>query len=590
MRILDVSINHFRGIEEFYYQFSENDNVICIIGKNDSGKTTFLKAIEWLFSPSPTLPVAVSDFFQNDTSNDIHIEATFTDLPEDFILPDKYGRYLTEPGLKRQPEPPSTQYFGNLKIENTADIMVGGRNWKEIDTYREPENPSRLCLRAKLSISETLEPEWSITSDAQEPTIFKTADRKKLSVSAVGLECRKDLTWGQTSVLRKYYIGDNIRSALKQISTKAIQSVSMQDDPAAHEFNDSIVNLPKVFAKFGFNISGKLSNQLDLRNTDSSISLYEGSVSLSSRGLGSQRLASIALNLETKENCALVLIDEIETSLEPFRIRNLIYQLRSRVLNNGQVFFTTHSPVVLDSCKPNEIYIMKSSPCKEKLFSLSNACDTEDKNKLEIFFRTNKKSLLARKIIVCEGMTEIGLVEAIEEHYLHRNDMSLAYYGIDYVNAGGENNIPRIVRVLRKLGYIICVFMDADKTRPLKEVEELNESSILVLAPDDKYCIEQQIFNDAPDIFIDKLCTHLENYSLVDSSVISTLRNTINATKDRMVLGNLANQHKVFKNYGNAEILFPLLLDSFEQQPKNTRFESNVSEFIKWATNEDSLY
>ena len=196
MKVLDITINHFRGIEQFYHQFSETDNVICIIGKNDSGKTTILKAIEWLFSPSHTLTVSVSDFFQNNTSEDINIEATFTDFPEDFILPDKYGRYLTEPGLKRQPEPPSTQYLGNHKIENTSDIMVGGRNRKEIDTYREPENPSRLCLRAKLTISETLEPEWFITSDAQEPTIFKTTDRRKLVVSAVGLECRKDLSLG----------------------------------------------------------------------------------------------------------------------------------------------------------------------------------------------------------------------------------------------------------------------------------------------------------------------------------------------------------------------------------------------------------
>ena len=591
MRILDITITHFRGIERFYYQFSETDNFICIIGKNDSGKTTILKAIEWLFSPLNTLTVSASDFNKNDTSRNIVIEATFTDFPEDFILPDKYGRYLTEPGEKRQPEPPSAQYEGNLKIENTADIIVGGRNRKEIDTYREPENPGRLCLRAKLSISETIDPEWSIVSDAQEPTVFKVSDRRKLAVSAVGIECRKDLSWGQSSILRRYYVGDNIRSALKQLSTKAMQSISMKDDPESVAFNNSLSELPQIFTKFGLSLSGELSNQLDLRNADSSITLYEGPVSLASRGLGSQRLASIALNLESKENGALVLIDEIETSLEPFRIRNLVYQLRNRVEKNGQVFFTTHSPVVLDSCKPNEIYLMQSFSDKKKLFSLNLACDAEDRNKLEIFFRTNKKSLLARKIIVCEGMTEIGLVKSIEEYYLHREDTNLAYYGVDYVNAGGENNIPRIIRMLKKLGYIICVFMDADKPEPLKDVVELNQedSSILVLTPNDKKCIEQQIFIDAPDAFIDGLCTYLEEYSLVDRAVISTLKNAIESKRDRVLLGNLVNQHAVFKKYGNAEILFPLLLATFEQHCK-TRFELNVSKFIKWVKDEDSLY
>ena len=366
----------------------------------------------------------------------------------------------------------------------------------------------------------------------------------------------------------------------------------MKDDPTSIAFNNSLTELPKIFSKYGLSLAGELSNQLDLRNTDSSITLYEASVSLASRGLGSQRLASIALNLECKENGALVLIDEIETSLEPFRIRNLIYQLRKRVKNNGQVFFTTHSPVALDSCKSNEVFIMQSSLSKEKLFSFDHACNTEEMNKLEIFFRTNRKSLLARKIIVCEGMTEIGLVKAIEEHYLHRDDMSLAYYGVDYGDAGGANNIPRIVRVLKKLGYIICVFMDADKPGPLNEVKALNleDSSILVLTPDDQYCIEQQIFIDAPDIFIDNLCTYLKEYSIVDKSVISTLKNVIESSKDSEKLGTLANQHNVFKKYGNAEILFALLLDSLEEQRKDTRLESNIFEFIKWVKNEDSLY
>lgn len=73
MRILDININNFRGIEHFYHQFSESDNVICIIGRNDSGKTSILKAIEWLFYPSNSLNASISDFYNNDTTKDIII-------------------------------------------------------------------------------------------------------------------------------------------------------------------------------------------------------------------------------------------------------------------------------------------------------------------------------------------------------------------------------------------------------------------------------------------------------------------------------------------------------------------------------------
>ena len=122
-------------------------------------------------------------------------------------------------------------------------------------------NPNRFCLRARLTVSETLEPEWTIVSDAQEPSFFRMADRRILSVSSVGLECRKDLSWGQSSILRKYYKGDNLRSDLKQLSTKALQYASINDDSISESFNSSLEELPSLFNKFGLELLGKLSNR-----------------------------------------------------------------------------------------------------------------------------------------------------------------------------------------------------------------------------------------------------------------------------------------------------------------------------------------
>lgn len=593
MRILDININHFRGIDHFFHLFSELDNVICIIGKNDSGKTSLLKALEWLFYPSNSLSVSISDFYKCDTTKNIIIEATFTDFPEDFILPDKYGRYLTEPGLKKQPEPPSPpKYLGKTKIMNTADVIVGGRNKKEIETYREPENPNRLCLRARLTISESLEPEWTIISDAQEPSFFRVTDRRVLSVSSVGLECRKDLSWGQSSILRKYYQGDNLRSDLKQLSTKALQYVSIDDDAISKSFCDSLEGLPSVFTKFGLKLSGELSNHLDLRNTDSSISLYEGDVSLSARGLGSQRLASIALNLEIKEESAVVLVDEIETSLEPFRIRNLIIQLRNRVKKDGQVIFTTHSPIVLDSCLPNELFIMQNISSGKGLYSVGEICTNHD---LEKNFRRNTKCLLSRRIIVCEGNTEIEFVKSIESYYLCNDNKNLACYGIDYIDAHGGDSAPQIALILNQLGYSVCVLMDSDKSTALDEMTGVQSKApgITFITMENGNCIEQQIINDAPEVFLRNLPKHFDELNL-DSSSISRFQTLCSATElNRFEIGEKAKEKNgLFKAFGNGEILFPVLFEQLEssEESRKTHFYSVITGLKEWMEDESELY
>jgi hypothetical protein len=153
------------------------------------------------FYPTNALNVSISDFYKCDITNSIAIEATFTDFPEAFLLPDKYGRYLTKPGKKEAPRPRT--FPENSKVQSSSDDVIGGRSWKEIETFREPEDSNHLYLRARLTISSSFDPEWTIVSDAQEPTFFRQSDRKVLNVSSIGLDCRKDLAWGQGSVLRK---------------------------------------------------------------------------------------------------------------------------------------------------------------------------------------------------------------------------------------------------------------------------------------------------------------------------------------------------------------------------------------------------
>lgn len=99
MRITNLEILNFRGIQKASIAFPLDTRIICIIGAGDTTKSTLLKAIEWAFWPSWNLTAFDTDFHHSDTSTPIIIRATVTNVPERFISEDKYGFYMRRPGV-----------------------------------------------------------------------------------------------------------------------------------------------------------------------------------------------------------------------------------------------------------------------------------------------------------------------------------------------------------------------------------------------------------------------------------------------------------------------------------------------------------
>lgn len=66
-------------------------DMCCLIGHCDSGKSTVLQAISYLFASSWTIPVSDEDFFRLDTSCSIQITGIVEDPPKSLLTIDKYG-------------------------------------------------------------------------------------------------------------------------------------------------------------------------------------------------------------------------------------------------------------------------------------------------------------------------------------------------------------------------------------------------------------------------------------------------------------------------------------------------------------------
>jgi putative ATP-dependent endonuclease of OLD family len=92
MLIKKVHVRNFRSIEDGGINC---EALTALVGRNGSGKSTLLRALELFFAPNPK--VDQRDFYAEDTSRRIEIEATFTSLRHEERQ--KFVRYLHDDDL-----------------------------------------------------------------------------------------------------------------------------------------------------------------------------------------------------------------------------------------------------------------------------------------------------------------------------------------------------------------------------------------------------------------------------------------------------------------------------------------------------------
>lgn len=78
MIVKSIQVKNFRSILD---ERLDCDNLTVLVGRNGTGKSSFLKALDLFYDPKAT--VSAEDFYNEDTSQDIEIAVTFTDLSDE---------------------------------------------------------------------------------------------------------------------------------------------------------------------------------------------------------------------------------------------------------------------------------------------------------------------------------------------------------------------------------------------------------------------------------------------------------------------------------------------------------------------------
>lgn len=462
MKLTSIEVKNFRGIKQAAVSFPIDSRIICLIGPGDSGKSSLLRAIEWALWPSWSLIVTDMDFYNCDTSSPIEIAVSITELPKALQKEDKFGLYLRD----------------------YEKVCLG------LDD--EPTDGGILILTIQLTIDQTLEPKWNVITSRSDPKPINQKDRRLLSFGIVGFDHEKDFQWGRSSVLQKYADSkDTLHSAFTQAMRTAVESTSLEAlDQIAPE-------LKNIGRQYGVSFNGDIHNRLLMQNGSYSttVGVFDDKVPFAQRGLGSKRLLSIGMNVNAYECGTLVLVDELETGLEPYRISTLINQLRMQFKDSGQLILTTHSRSVVCECDVKELCVVNNSAGELVIHRLSAI--EEISGDVQGIIRGEPDSFLCKRIIVCEGKTEIGLLRSLDEVLFDKTGMRFAHFGVGMALGGGGNKFFNLARLLKTCGYDCCILMDSDIDNEEAEKDEMEKLGIKVFSWDKGNAIEEQIFQDA---------------------------------------------------------------------------------------------
>jgi putative ATP-dependent endonuclease of OLD family len=456
MQIRHLKIERFRGIK--LLDWEPAGEMICLLGPGDSTKTTIIEAIELTLSPRWDYAFDDSDFFDGNTDSPIVISATVGQLPDILRADNKFGLHI--------------------------------RGWSQAGLRDEPAEGDEGVLSIRLKVDSSLEPEWKVITDrVPEGRVISSRDRQLFGVLRLSSYVDRHLTWNPGTVLFRLTDGmGSLRGILAEAGRAARSAITREAVPT---LTAAAGRAQELARDHGVAPKKEYRPGLDIRRGNiapSGMALHDGEVPLRRAGLGTRRLLTFALQREAAKAGGITLVDEPEHGLEPHRLRSFVRTLMPQG-GRGQVIMTTHSPIVLQELNADCLRIVASTDGETHLVDVPGS--------LQGVIRAASESLLGRKIIVCEGKTEVGVCRALDKFWTEIGGKeAFAYLGIVPVEGGGTDAPQRAID-LRTLGYRICFIGDSDREL-VPAPEAMQAAGIHVLLWADGKSIEERVAYDLP--------------------------------------------------------------------------------------------
>nr|WP_241390588.1 MULTISPECIES: ATP-binding protein [Yersiniaceae]ULG17030.1 hypothetical protein 1772p2_00044 [Serratia proteamaculans]ULG20146.1 hypothetical protein 49p3_00056 [Yersinia frederiksenii] len=537
-----LQILNFRSVSQA--EWFPQPGLNCLIGPGDAGKSTFLDAIDLALSARRTYAFSDADFHLLDTSRPIQISVTLGELDGELKNLEMYGRYLR------------------------------GFNAENQQINDEPQHNDEIVITLRMTVGSDLDPDWSLYSEradaeGQEKRL-PWRHRELLTPTRLGVTSQHHLAWGNSSILNKLSAETlDVSATLAGISRRARQDFAAHPLP---QLSPLLTQVQAIGNTLGVPLD-ELKALLDVKGlslSNGAISLHTSSdIPLRMLGTGSSRLLITGLQKAVGRS-GILLVDEAEYGLEPYRISRLLQELGAKAEHpTGQVFITTHSPYVLRELKSSQLSVLRTLPAapaepepSHRVLPLGGG-DEE-----QATLRACAEAFFSKAVIVGEGRTEVGLVRGLDLFWLSLPAPGFQDRGVYTTDGDGGDKYFRRATVFARLGYKTALLKDSDITDDAhrQQTEQCQLSGVTILEWGAGKSTEAALFSNCPLPTIPKLLNlavenlgeqQVNQHILNCSENLYTLQGCIGNPADRMrqSLAVAAGKYKWFKSISVAESL-----------------------------------
>jgi len=454
IQIDTVRIAGLRGIKNIEASLPR---IAVLIGPNNSGKTSFLKAMQ----------LVLGDYSRFVSEEDFNIEAgdkrTSVIIVDVRIIPlDNDGNrvvvfneeWATEFGDKIKAEPNLNQFVA-IRARCQPNVIKGGfdttrftlEKWPNFDLWTtEKIKETRMTQRFDSMPFYAIDAQRDIHSELKERSsyigrVLSNVDYSKDDIASIEGLIK---TVNEEAVEKS----DDLKE-LKGNLENLNQSFQGAGDAEITPFPKKIRDLSKHFTvHFGSGADGTFSMEYHGMGTRSWASL------LTVKAL--VKLTDARHRKEEEPFFPILAAEEPEAHLHPNAQRTLYRQLAE---TNGQVIVSTHSPYLCAMADISDIRsLSRNSGCVE-IRSMACPMSPEDKKIIAREIMSKRGELLfSSALILCEGITEEQIIPAMFQVACGRQ---LHEVGVSCVSVGGKNYAP-FVKLACSLGIPTFIVSDND--------------------------------------------------------------------------------------------------------------------------------